>query len=69
MFSPFGRAHYDEAKIRAHESVLHVLARAGFKVLWRDNQSGCKGVCDGLPAEQLDRAKVEALCAEGQCLD
>ena len=69
MFSPFGRANYDENKIRAHESVLHVLARAGFKVLWRDNQSGCKGVCDGLPAEQLDRAKVEALCAEGQCLD
>ena len=69
MFSPYGRARYDEAKIRAHESVLHVLVRAGFKVLWRDNQSGCKGVCDGLPAEQLDDAKIEALCAEGQCLD
>ncbi len=46
-----------------------MLARAGFKVLWRDNQSGCKGVCDGLPAEQLDHAKVDNLCAEGQCLD
>lgn len=69
MFSPFGRAQYDEEKIRSHESLLHVLARAGFKVLWRDNQSGCKGVCDGLPAEQLDHADIEALCAEGQCLD
>lgn len=69
MFSPFGRAHYDEEKILTHESLLHVLARAGFKVLWRDNQSGCKGVCDGLPIEQLDHASIEALCAEGQCLD
>jgi lipid A ethanolaminephosphotransferase len=69
MFSPFGRRHYDEEKILSHESLLHVLARAGFKVLWRDNQSGCKGVCDGLPAEQLDHAHVDALCAEGQCLD
>ena len=69
LFSPFGRTHYDEEKIRAHESVLHVLARAGFKVLWRDNQSGCKGVCDGLPAEQLDHVRNEALCAEGPCLD
>ena len=69
MFSPFGRRQYDEEKIATHESLLHVLARAGFKVLWRDNQSGCKGVCDGLAAEQLDHAKVEALCAEGQCLD
>jgi lipid A ethanolaminephosphotransferase len=69
MFSPFGRRQYDEEKIFTHQSLLHVLARAGFKVLWRDNQSGCKGVCDGLPAEQLDHAKIEALCAEGQCLD
>lgn len=69
MFSSFGRANYDEEKILSHESVLHVLARAGFKVLWRDNQSGCKGVCDGLAIEQLDQAGVEALCAEGQCLD
>ena len=69
MFSSFGRAQYDEEKIRSHESLLHVLARAGFKVLWRDNQSGCKGVCDGLQTDQLDHASIEALCAEGQCLD
>jgi lipid A ethanolaminephosphotransferase len=69
MFSPFGRAHYDEEKILTHESLLHVLAHAGFKVLWRDNQSGCKGVCEGLPAQQLDHAGVEGLCPEGQCLD
>jgi lipid A ethanolaminephosphotransferase len=69
MFSPYGRAHYDEEKILTHESVLHVLARAGVNVLWRDNQSGCKGVCEGLPEEQLDHAAVEGLCADGQCLD
>jgi lipid A ethanolaminephosphotransferase len=69
MFSPFGRRHYDEEKIQAHESLLHVLARVGFKVLWRDNQSGCKGVCQGLPAEQLDQSRVDSLCADGQCLD
>lgn len=69
MFSPFGRRAYDEEKILSHESLLHVLARAGFQVLWRDNQSGCKGVCDGLPTERLDHARVEGLCPEGQCLD
>jgi lipid A ethanolaminephosphotransferase len=69
MFSPFGRRHYDEDQILDHESLLHVLARAGFKVLWRDNQSGCKGVCEGLATEQLDRAEIDGLCAQGQCLD
>ncbi|MDB5946094.1 MAG: eptA1 [Ramlibacter sp.] len=69
MFSPFGRRHYDEDQILTHESVLQVLARAGFKVLWRDNQSGCKGVCDGLPTEQVDHGGPGALCAGGECLD
>jgi lipid A ethanolaminephosphotransferase len=69
MFSPFGRAHYDEEKIATHESVLNVLARAGVGVLWRDNQSGCKGVCDGVPVQQLDHENVPGLCADGQCFD
>ncbi|MCY7369324.1 MAG: phosphoethanolamine--lipid A transferase, partial [Polaromonas sp.] len=69
MFSPFGRANYDEAKIRSHESVLDVLQRAGFKVLWRDNQSGCKGVCDGVAAEQVGTAGIDGICPEGQCFD
>lgn len=69
MFSRFGRGQYDEEKILSHESVLHVLARAGVNVLWRDNQSGCKAVCGGLPVEQLDHAAVESLCPEGQCMD
>ena len=69
MFSPFGRVAYDESKARSHESVLDVVQRAGFKVLWRDNQSGCKGVCDGVTAEQVDRKMIEGICAEGQCFD
>ncbi len=69
MFSSVGRRDYDEDRIRSHESLLHVLARAGFQVQWRDNQSGCKGVCGDLPTVQLDRANVEGLCPEGQCRD
>ena len=69
MFSSYGRSNYDEEKVQSHESVLHVLARAGVQVLWRDNQSGCKGVCEGLPIDQLDHAGVAPLCTGDQCLD
>ncbi len=69
MFSLFGRRHYDEDKIRGHESLLHVAARAGFQVIWRDNQSGCKGVCDGLTTQDMATMKKDAVCAEGECLD
>lgn len=69
MFSWWGRARYDEEKIATHESVLHLLARSGVQVLWRDNQSGCKGVCDGLPLHKLDRSRHPTLCKEQQCFD
>ena len=69
MFSPWGRHDYDRARIQEHESLLHVLDRVKLPVLWRDNQSGCKGVCAGLEEQQLDSAAVPGLCADGRCLD
>jgi lipid A ethanolaminephosphotransferase len=69
MFSPYGRHDYDEDLIRGHQSLLHVLDHAGIGTLWRDNQSGCKGVCDGLPMQPLDDAKIPALCHDGRCMD
>lgn len=69
MFSPFGRHDYDEKKIRGHQSLLHVLEHAGISTLWRDNQSGCKGVCDGLEIQRLDDATTPGLCADGRCMD
>jgi lipid A ethanolaminephosphotransferase len=69
MFSTYGRRNYDEKAIRAHESLLHVIAHAGVKTLWRDNQAGCKGVCDGLEEQRLDSSKNAALCDSERCLD
>ena len=69
MFSPFGRRNYDEKKIRSHQSLLHVLDHAGIDTLWRDNQSGCKGVCDGLQTERLDDAQDPGLCNGTRCVD
>ena len=51
MFSQWGREDYDERRIRNSEGLLNVLARAGYAVKWLDNQSGCKGVCQGAGIE------------------
>jgi lipid A ethanolaminephosphotransferase len=69
MFSPYGRRHYDREQIERHQSVLHALQRAGIPVLWRDNQSGCKGVCDALPFDRLADARDASLCNDERCLD
>jgi len=69
MFSPWGRERYDEKAIRGHQSLLHVLERAGVATLWRDNQSGCKGVCTGLPTEDLRARTDPGLCNGRRCHD
>jgi lipid A ethanolaminephosphotransferase len=69
IFAPVGRRDYNETRIRGSESLLHLLNRAGVQVHWRDNQSGCKGVCDGLPSEQVQDLNPPGLCADGRCLD
>ena len=69
MFAPVGRRDYDEDTIRGSESLLHVVARAGVAVRWRDNQSGCKGTCEGLPQEHVKDLKLPGLCDSAHCLD
>ena len=46
-----------------------MLNRAGVAVQWRDNQSGCKGVCDGLSNDSVQGLNASGLCHGGQCFD
>lgn len=69
MFSPLGHEDYDEAYIQRHESLLDVLQHAGIDVTWLDNQSGCKGVCDGVASASITPENHPASCQGGRCLD
>lgn len=69
MFSEIGRENYDRDAIRSHESVLDAVQRAGVRVYWRDNQSGCKVTCAGVPFETMSSADAPDLCADGRCFD
>lgn len=69
MFSVYGRRAYDEDLIARSDSLLQVLERAGVSTLWRDNQTGCKGVCADLPFESFLNQSVPGMCADGRCLD
>jgi lipid A ethanolaminephosphotransferase len=63
MFSGIGRSDYSEKWIKQHESVLALMQRAGVDMSWIDNQSGCKGACDGIKsmsASELVRQKKAA---------
>lgn len=68
MFSHLDRAAYTATNGR-FESLLDVLQRAGLEVLWLDNQSGCKGVCDRVPHVDINTLKMTDLCDAGECQD
>jgi lipid A ethanolaminephosphotransferase len=68
MFSHHGKQAHESSKAR-FENLLDVLHRAGLAVLWIDNQSGCKGVCDRVPNIETRALKDERYCSNGECLD
>ncbi|MDP1999264.1 MAG: phosphoethanolamine--lipid A transferase [Rhodoferax sp.] len=68
MFSHLGRTDYVASNAR-FESLLDILKRAGMSVLWLDNQSGCKGVCDRVPNVEVSTVAPPALCESGECQD
>lgn len=69
MFSRLDRDDYDEYEARHTEGLLDVLDHAGVNVLWRDNNSGCKGTCARVPSEDVSHADDAALCDAAECYD
>ncbi len=54
MFSRLTRANFDKSRAQNQENALDILQRVGYKVLWRENDNGCKGVCDRVPTEFVE---------------
>jgi lipid A ethanolaminephosphotransferase len=69
MFSNLGSAKFDQPTARSQENLLDVLEHAGVSVLWRENNSGCKGICERVETEVLTRAATPGLCNDEECFD
>lgn len=68
MFSHLGREGFEGRKAN-FESLMDVLHHAGLAVLWVDNQSGCKGICDRVAQASTSQEKDPELCPAGECPD
>jgi len=69
MFSNLGRSGYSDKKAKSQEGLLDLVKRSHFQVLWRDNNSGCKGTCTRVDYEDMSNLKVPELCNEEECFD
>lgn len=69
MFSLLDRAHYDEDQAQFQSNVLDILQQAGVRVLWRDNNSGCKGVCARVEHQAAAAFNDQRDCSQQECFD
>lgn len=68
MFSPLTKADYSYEGGLSHENLLDVLAHAGFKVEWWDNNTGHKDVAARLPSRTMTAADGAEFC-QPECID
>lgn len=69
MFSHLSRQQFSTKKVQAYQRLPDVVQQAGINVLWRENNTGCKGNCDRVPTHQLADEKMPGLCQGGHCFD
>ncbi len=61
MFSKNGRDGFKKGSGAYTENFLDIIKRQGYDVWWRENNSGCKNMCD--------RVETERLQCNGECFD
>ena len=69
MFSPFPRTQFQVDEADRYANLLDALVGAGLKVEWRDNDSGCKGVCARVQTINYAEQAAERQCRGGHCYD
>jgi lipid A ethanolaminephosphotransferase len=65
MFSHLGRDAFDVDRAPTQSNVLDAAVRGGVDVEWRDNNSGCKHVCDRVREVEVRGAE----CPDEHCFD
>ena len=69
MFSHMDRDNFSKNTAKNSENLLDFLSNTGFSVQWRDNNTGCKGICNRVDSLDLTQEKNKLYCQTGECFD
>ena len=69
MFSDLRREGFTNEAAAGRENLLDILKRSGADVIWRENQSGCKGVCARVTLEDLTQVESKAFYEQNVTFD
>ncbi len=68
IFSFTGRKHFKPTDAKYTENLLDLLQQTGYDILWKENDNGCKGVCQRIPNVEMD-VKDKRFCDGTYCHD
>lgn len=69
LFSHLPRTEFKVAEAARYMNLLDSLVQAGFDVQWRDNNSGCKGVCARVTNTDYNQNPDSRYCHDANCFD
>lgn len=70
MFSHFNRSDFSVDKEKGYQNITDILQKQNFSVFWRDNNSGCKGVCSRIPTKDYYAVVQDSpYCNKKECFD
>ena len=69
MFSHLKREDFNVENAKYQGNLLDILKTAGYRVLFRENNDGCKGVCNRVEVQKMERANTHKYCDGKYCHD
>ncbi|GHS86635.1 phosphoethanolamine transferase [Campylobacterota bacterium] len=70
MFSRYDRKSFNQTDAQFSENMLDVAQRAGYNIVWKENDDGCKGVCERVEnMEMIEAPNAEKYCDNRYCYD
>lgn len=69
LFSNLPRGKFDTGNARYTENLTDFLRKAGYDVLWIENDDGCKGVCSRIKTRDVVEEGRSRFCFKSYCWD
>lgn len=69
MFSRFSRKEFSDTHAANQDNLLDIVARAGIKTVWLENDGGCKGVCARTETIEFKPNAHNPVCDGDYCQD
>lgn len=69
MFSSKARSKFDVDVAKYEENLLDLLKRAGWKIIWNENDDGCKNVCNRVESYDMVKTGNPDFCFGDYCHD